>query len=147
MAEKAMATGAYSEVETADAEDIPMADSLKAGTFDAVLCVATAGYLARGLKGGERDDTRVFGYELPPESERVRDLLKEWLRLLRPDGILGVSVEAFVAEQWEKEQQALLDENAIVALESPDPTNWLPKHEETPVRSEYMKVYFFQKKA
>lgn len=147
MAKSGNATGAYQTIATADAEDVPIeAIEIKNGSIDAVLCVGTTGYLARGLRGGEQDLERHFdGKDLPPEGVRVRALLQEWLRVLKPGGIVGLTLESQLAEVWEVEQKQLVSNSQWEELEVSDLLAFLPLHKDKYVNEARLRVYFYEK--
>eukprot|EP00929_Paragymnodinium_shiwhaense_P017169 TRINITY_DN126167_c0_g1_i1.p1 TRINITY_DN126167_c0_g1~~TRINITY_DN126167_c0_g1_i1.p1 ORF type:complete len:312 (-),score=41.18 TRINITY_DN126167_c0_g1_i1:13-948(-) len=139
--------GAYELFLTADAEALPT--DLLNETFQSVLCVGTTGYLARGLKAGERDDARLFSGEDPqavaPDPERVRALLVEWLRLLKPGGVVGMTVESSHAAVWEAEQRKLEAEGLWTQKHPANDVPYLPTHELARVREERSRIYFYAK--
>merc|ERR1711904_27163 len=91
--EEANATGAYERVIQADLEAVPL--ELGSASFDAVVCVATAGYLGRGERDehGPALDHKREAKGPQAEASRVDNLLKEWLRLLKPGGVLALTAE------------------------------------------------------
>eukprot|EP00933_Yihiella_yeosuensis_P018210 TRINITY_DN15033_c2_g1_i1.p1 TRINITY_DN15033_c2_g1~~TRINITY_DN15033_c2_g1_i1.p1 ORF type:complete len:316 (-),score=85.58 TRINITY_DN15033_c2_g1_i1:100-1047(-) len=133
---------AYEVVNVSDAEALPM--NLSNASVDAVLCVGTAGYLARGEYGAERDDQRMLFGGLQPDRSRVRALLLDWLRVVRPGGIVGLTVEATLAEAWEAEQLELVKEGLWRAMRNESFQLW-PKHQDWQLKAENVTAYFYQK--
>jgi len=135
-------TKAYEQLTVADAEATPM-EGFADSSFDAVLCVGTSGYIARGERAGERDDKGRTPSSMP-ESSRVRALLLDWLRVLKPGGLLGITVEVSLGAPWEEESGKLTDEQRFTRLED-DEAMFMPTHQEYAIRNEKTKILFFRK--
>lgn len=137
-------TKAYEQLVVADAEAMPT-DVFADSSFDAVLCVGTTGYVARGERAGDRDDKGRLPSSMP-EATRARALLVDWLRVLKPSGLLGVTVEVSLLAPWEKEFAKLAQEHSFLRLEE-DEVPFMPTHQEYEIRNEMSKIFFFRKQS
>jgi len=147
MATVAKETKAYETIAIADAETLPMkAVDIKDDSLEAVLCVGTTGYLARGEYGGEQDLERNFdGKERQPERSRVRLLLAEWHRLLKPGGLVGITVESQLSEVWETELKQRVSSLQWRERESSEALAFLPLHNQRTLKEASVRLYFYEK--
>lgn len=144
---EAKSTGAYEHVLAADAEAAPLA--FTNASFDVVLCVGTSGYLGRGESdenGPALDHSREASKPLA-EASRVEKLLKEWLRVLKPAGILGMTSEVLLKGAWEEAFHALQQEGLLTPLESTGPLPLVPGNSDSYTADMKVQMYFQQKPA
>jgi len=142
---EANATGAYEHVVSADIESLP--SSLSASGFDAVLCIGTAGYLARGERdttGPALDHSRAASGPVA-EVSRVDKLFEEWLRVLKPGGILGLTAEVLLKAPWEDAFAKLQQAGSLKQLEVKGPMSFVPLNGDKLVAGEQVHMYFYEK--
>lgn len=142
--EEAEHTGAYEHLYTADAEALPM--KFENASFDAVLCVSTAGYLGRGEsgEGGPVLDHAREAKGPPAEASRVDKLLKEWLRVLKPGGVLGITVEELLKLTWEEAFSEFQTAGLLTAL-STDTGLFMPFNGDKWCAEQKVHMYFLAK--
>lgn len=147
MAAAANETKAYETIAIVDAETLPIeAIDIKNNSLEAVLCVGTAGYLARGEYGGEIDLERQFdGEARPPERSRVQLLLAEWHRVLKPGGLVGITVESQLAEVWQTELKQNVSSLQWSEVDASDSMALLPLHNERNLNEASVRLYFYRK--
>ena len=88
-------------------------------TFDAVVCVGTSTYLAPAA-------------------------LDEWLRVVRPGGLIGVTHKTAVWPLWEPRQEELCRSGRWREASLSPPLPYLPGFDES-ARRERAKVYFYRR--
>jgi len=144
--EQANATGAYERLIVSDAEMVPL-EQLANASFDAVLCIGTSGYLGRG----ERDETgpaldRAREAQKPPaEASRVDALLQEWLRVLKPGGILGLTSEVLLKSAWEEAFHRMQEGALLTKVDEIGPMSLVPNNDDKTVAETKVHMYFHQK--
>jgi ubiquinone/menaquinone biosynthesis C-methylase UbiE len=143
--EQANETGAYERAIAADAEHLPM--ELPSASFDAVMCIGTVGYLGRGERdeNGPALDHSREAKGPPAEASRVEKLLQEWLRVLKPGGILGITAEVLLKSPWEDALHKLREEGHLTHLEASGPLLFVPKNMDKWISEQKVHMYFNQK--
>lgn len=144
---EANATGAYEHVVVADAEVMPM--EFANSSFDVVLCIGTLGYLGRGEidENGPALDHSRTSKGPQAEAARAEKLLKEWLRVLKPTGILGLTAEVMLKGAWEEAFHALQEVGLLKSLEVSGPLSLVPLNGDKYTAEEKAHMYFLQKPA
>lgn len=143
----ANATGAYERVVATDVEGILAPMSFLNSSFDAVLCVGTAGYLGRGESdefGPILDRTREKD-KPQAEASRLDKLLKEWLRMLKPGGYLGITLETSLMVSWQEAFHEMVQAGSLAALGTSVPLDFVPGNGDVYTASEKVHMYFYQK--
>jgi SAM-dependent methyltransferase len=143
--EEANATGAYENVIQADVEAVPL--ELVSASFDAVVCVAAAGYLGRGERDehGPSLDHKREAKGPQAEASRVDNLLKEWLRLLKPGGVLALTAEVLLKDSWEEALRRLQQDGSVTHLDSIGPVDFLPNNSDRWTSEQTVFLYFYRK--
>jgi ubiquinone/menaquinone biosynthesis C-methylase UbiE len=143
---EANSTGAYASVITGDAESLPI-KALDDASFDAVLCVGTIGYLGRGEQdelGPALDHSRTHTGPLA-EAARVDKLLKEWLRVLKPGGIMALTVEVSLKKSWEAAFVDLQSARLLNPVEVSQPVDFVPLNPHKYTAEQKVLMYFHRK--
>jgi len=77
----------------------------------------------------------------------VEKLLRGWLRVLKPSGILGLTSEVLLKSPWEEAFHALEQNGSITHLESRASLNFLPLNGDKWTAEQTVHMYFYQKPA
>jgi SAM-dependent methyltransferase/mannose-6-phosphate isomerase-like protein (cupin superfamily) len=117
-ASSASSTPVYEQLDKVDLSVAPY--PYEDESYDVVLCVGTTTYLRASV-------------------------LDEWLRVVRPGGLIGFTHKSAVWPLWEGHQQDLVSQGKWEAAGLSEDLSYLPGYDENARLNERVRVYFFRK--